>query len=66
MVKRITFNDKLWQAQADAETLAAYQEIMNDSKRRDAAIKAATKKAADLDKRAKAMKMAAGGKLKKK
>jgi hypothetical protein len=57
--------DKKYQAEYDAETMARYQEIMADSKRKSAAIKAAKTKAADLTKRAKAMQFAAGGKLKK-
>jgi hypothetical protein len=55
-----------WQAEDDARTMARYQEIMGDSKRKSAAIKQARTEAANLEKRANAMKMAAGGKLKKK
>ena len=46
--------------------MARYQEIMEDNARRTAAVKAATKRADELTKRANAMKLAAGGKLKKK
>ena len=60
------FSDKGWQAEMDAHTLAQYQEIMSDSKRRNAAMKAAKTQAAALEKQANAMKMAYGGKLKKK
>lgn len=62
---KMTAMDKKWQAESDAETMARYQEIISDSKRKAAAVKAAKEKAADLTKRANAMKFAAGGKLKK-
>lgn len=54
-----------WQADMDANTLAEYQAIMSDTKRKNAAIKAAKSKAEDLTKRANALKLASGGKLKK-
>jgi hypothetical protein len=57
---------KKWQAEEDARTLARYQEIMNDSKRKSAAMSQAKKEAADLQRRADAMKYACGGKLRKK
>lgn len=60
------FDDKKWQAENDAEILARYQEIMSSPTRRNAAVKAAVSKANDLTKRANALKLAAGGKLKKK
>lgn len=66
MAKKIDAMEAKWRAESDAHTLAQYQEIMNDSKRRNAAIKAAKSQAADLTKRAQALQMAAGGKLKKK
>ena len=43
-------SDAEWQAEYDADTLARYQEIMNDTKRRTAAMKAARSKANDLQK----------------
>lgn len=56
MVRR---NQELqWQAEEDARTLARYQEIMNDTKRRSAAIKQARIEATDLQKRAEMMKKA--------
>ena len=56
MVRR---NQELqWQAEEDARTLARYQEIMNDTKRRSAAIKQARIEATDLQKRAEIMKKA--------
>lgn len=57
--------DKKWQAESDAQTLAQYQEIMNSPSRKNAAIKAAKAQAAALERRANAMKMASGGKIKK-
>lgn len=59
------FNEKDWQALDDARTLATYQEIMADNKRKMAAMKQAKSEALQLEKRAQAMKRAYGGKLKK-
>ena len=39
-----------WQADYDAETMAMYQEIMNDTQRKNRAMKAAAKKQRDLEK----------------
>lgn len=44
-----------WQAEDDARTLAAYQEIMNDKNRMNRAVKAAEQQAKDLSKRANIM-----------
>lgn len=44
-----------WQAESDAQTMASYQEIMEDKARMNRAIKVAKLKAADLTKRASAM-----------
>lgn len=52
--------EKDWQADSDAETLARYEEIMSDSSRRNAAVKVAKQKAAELNKRANAMNRVAG------
>lgn len=41
-----------WQAEDDAETMARYQEIMNDKSRMSRAVKAAQTKANELQKRA--------------
>lgn len=60
------FNNKKWQAEEDARTLAKYQEIIGDPKRKSAAVKAANSMATDLAKRANALKLAAGGRIKKK
>lgn len=46
---------KRWQAESDAETMARYEEIMNDNTRRNAAIKVAKTRADELNKRASAM-----------
>ena len=66
MAKKINSYEKQWQAEDDARTLARYQEIMNDSKRKNAAMKQAKPQAANLEKQANAMKLAASGRLKKK
>ena len=58
--------NKKWQAYEDAETLARYQDIMDDPKRKRAAILEAKNKAKDLNKRASLMQIAAGGKIKNK
>lgn len=42
--------DAQYQAEWDADTMARYQEIISDSKRKAAAMKAARQKAADLQK----------------
>lgn len=44
-----------WQTESDAQTMASYQEIMEDKARMNRAIKVAKSKAADLTKRASAM-----------
>lgn len=55
-----------WQAESDADTMARYEEIMADKKRRNAAVKMAKEKASDLNKRANAMNRVANSKSKKK
>lgn len=52
----VKYDEAKWQAQADADTMARYQEIISDSKRRNRAIKEAQRQASDLQKRANAMK----------
>lgn len=52
-----------WQREEDARTLARYQEIMSDSRRKSAAVNEAKKQAAELEKRSNLMKKASGGKL---
>ena len=63
--------EQQWQAQDDARVMAQYQEIINDRSRMSRAIKEANKQAADLSKRANALKSAAntkalGGKVSRK
>ena len=65
-MQMVKFDEKKWQAEQDAETLARYQEIMDSPTRKTAAIKAAKQKAEALDKRSTLMKKALGGNLKKK
>lgn len=52
---KMSAEQKRWQAESDAETMARYEEIMNDSTRRNAAIKVAKTRADELNKRASAM-----------
>lgn len=49
---KINRQQMLFQAECDADTMARYEEIMSDSKRRAAAVKAARSRADDLNKRA--------------
>ena len=65
MATKMTADEKRWRAESDAETMARYQEIMQDKTRKAAAIKAAKTKATELNKRAQAMQYAAGGRIKK-
>lgn len=51
-----------WRAQADAYTLAKYNEIMSDPKRKKAAINAAAAQAADLENRLRSYKSIANKK----
>lgn len=51
----MAFDEKRWQAEEDARVLARYQEIMNDSKRKKAAMSQVKIEAKELDKRASAM-----------
>ena len=63
MATKMSKQDLQWQAESDASTMARYQEIMSDKARRNRAIKEANKQAADLNKRANAMKSAANMKI---
>ena len=66
-MKTMSSEEKRWQAESDADTMARYEEIMGSSARRAAAIKVAKMRAADLSKRAAAMtKVANQSKAKKK
>ena len=62
---KMSADEKRWQAESDANTMMRYQEIMSDKKRMAAAQKEAKRQADVLVKRANAMKLASGGKLKK-
>lgn len=67
MANRITKDEMKWQAESDAHTMAAYQEIINDKSRMARAIKVAQQQARDLTKRANAMQsVAKTGSTKKK
>ena len=59
MTTKMTKQDLQWQAESDANTMARYQEIMQDKARMNRAIKEANKQAQDLNKRANAMRSAA-------
>ena len=63
--KLMSADEKRWRAEADADTMARYEEIMADSVRRNAAVSAAKKRAAELTKSANAMTRVAGTKPKK-
>lgn len=52
---KVSREEQKWQAESDASTMAAYQEIMNDKPRMQRAIKVAQDKAKDLTRRANAM-----------
>ncbi len=57
-------DEQRWQAESDAHTMAAYQEIINDKARMQRAVKAAREQARDLTRRASAMQSAANVKAK--
>ena len=60
--RAISADEARWRAESDAETMARYNEIMGDSKRRNAAMKAAKEKASQLEKSYNNMKKVAGTK----
>lgn len=55
-----TKQEQKWQAESDARTMAEYQQILSDKARMSRAVKVAQQQAADLTKRANAMKSVAG------
>lgn len=59
MSDKLSKEDLKWQARGDADTMARYQEIINDKARMNRAIKEAEKQAKDLSKRVSAMQNAA-------
>ncbi len=65
----VSKQEQKWQAESDANTMATYQEIINDKQRMQRAIKVAQDKAKDLNRMASAMNNVAsyknGGKLNK-
>lgn len=63
---KITNEQKRWQAESDADTMARYEEIMADASRRRAAVSMAKQRASELNKRAEAMNRVAGTRPKKK
>ncbi len=60
MSDKMSKQDLQWQAESDANTMARYQEIMQDKQRMNRAIKEASKQAQNLSKRAATMERAAG------
>ena len=55
-IKKTRNSEELrWQAESDAQTMAIYQEIIEDKARMGRAIKVARSQAADLTKRANAL-----------
>lgn len=61
----MVYDEKKWQAESDARTLAEYQAIMGDSRRKARAMKEAQRQANDLQKRLNTMR-SIGGKIKRK
>ena len=59
MADKMSKEDLKWQARGDADTMARYQEILNDKPRMNRAIKEAERQAKDLQKRTNAMQSAA-------
>ena len=62
---KMSQDEKRWQAEDDARTMARYEEIMADSSRKKAAIAEAKKQASDLNKRASIMNKVASNKSSK-
>lgn len=58
----MSIDEKRWQAESDARTMAQYEEIMQDAARKKAAIAEAKKQASDLNKRAAVMNKVANSK----
>lgn len=63
--RKISADERSWRAEADANTMARYEEIMADSARRSAAMKSAKAQASELQKSADAMRRAASTKSRK-
>jgi len=60
MVSKVSDQERQWQAEEDARTMARYQEILSYRDRMGRAVKAARRQASDLNRRALAMNKAAG------
>jgi len=60
MVSKI--QERRWQAEEDARTMARYQEILGDKARMGRAVRVARQQASDLNKRAMAMNKVANAK----
>ena len=58
---QMSADEKRWQAEEDARTMARYEEIMSSTTRKNAAIRIAMDQAADLTKRANIMSRVASG-----
>lgn len=56
--------ERQWQAEEDARTMARYQEILSDKSRMGRAVKVAKQQATELNKRAAAMNKVAGQRIK--
>jgi len=56
--------ERQWQAEEDARTMARYQEILSDKSRMGRAVKVAKQQATELNKRAAAMNKVAGQRVK--
>lgn len=52
---KVSKDERQWQAESDARTMAEYQQILGDKPRMQRAIKVAKQQAADLSKRANIM-----------
>ena len=48
-MKNLSKDDKLWQAEYDADTMARYEEIMSSPQRKKAAMAAAKKKVREME-----------------
>lgn len=60
--RNVSKDEQRWRAESDAQTMATYQEIMQDKTRMQRAIKVAKEQAANLNKRASAMQSVASTK----
>ena len=61
MAEKLTADQKRWRAESNADCMARYEEIMQDSSRRKAAVNYAKQRAAELTKSANTMNRVANG-----